>query len=1115
MSKVFINSLMISALFIGGGSASATASEAPQSSAAHTRAASTCSGIVLDENDEPLLGASVMVEGTTNGAATDIDGKFTITNVKEGSRIIVSYIGYKPQVVSFTGKPLTIKMTENTSALDEVVVVAYGTQKKSSITGAISQIDKAAIESRPVTSVTSALEGASSGITVTGNYGQPGTDPVIRIRGIGTVYGSTSPLYVIDGVPFGGNISDLSPDEIESMSVLKDAASCALYGNRASNGVILITTKKSSEKRPTFTFKTNQGWYERAIPEYDHVTLEQFMNIEYQERYNNYVSTGGDPANAHNFVTSTIIPDRFRSNPFGVDGSELYDANGRYTGVPMFPQVAEDTDWMDQTIKNGYRAEYLFSGAGGGDNHDYYFAVNYLDENGYMKNSNFSRLNGRGVVNIKPRKWFKTGLSLAGSHQKYNMTKADVDGSESTTVTNPFYVARVMPPIYGVHLHDAQGNYILDEMGNRRYDPGFYYDPVTGDEIITRDILGNNHSIWENELDRDRTVRNTLNATAYMDFILPYDITVTFKGNMQTSNSESSSYSNPQVGSGAKGMNGSLYKSIYNRKHWTFQQQVRWNRTFNNLYSVNVLLGHENYSYSYDYTSGYKKDVKVEGINALINFNEISSLTGYRRQYRTESYLGRVQFGYADRYNIEGSFRRDGSSRFAKNERWGNFGSVGANWVFSNEEFMKDFTWLNAGKLRVNWGQVGNDAGSGYYAYYDLYESDVNGGQAAYYINQIGARDLHWEKGESWGIGLETRLFDRWNFAIEYYDKRNKDLIFDVFNPISAGGTTPDAAESTITRNLGTMQNNGIEINTDIDIFTNKDWTVNFSTNLTTLRNRITKLPEQNKDGIISSPYKIMEGKSRYEYYMYHWAGVDMMNGNSLYDPNLTDYHIIAADGSVVGGTMNEAGELTSTEIGAEDYTLINGKYYVNNTAYAQRKFCGSSLPKVMGSFTPSVRWKDLSVSAMFTYSLGGKVIDYAYYGIMGTSNKEPRNYHADMVNSWNGVPEGMTETSANRINSGINPRIDSSNSYNNTSSDRRLLSRNYIALKNLNVTYSLPSTWTKALDVKNILVGFSAENVFISTKRKGMNAQQALSGGVYNSMPPARVYTFSLSVTL
>lgn len=1086
-------------------------------------------GFVYDASDkEPIVGASVLVNGTNIGAATDIDGRFQFDVPAKANTVTVSYVGMATQEVKITDN-MAIYLTTAVENLDEVVVVAYGTQKKSSITGAISQVNAKDIETRPVSSVTAALEGSTSGVSVTGSYGQPGTDATISIRGVGTVTGSNSPLVVVDGVAYGGNISDLNPEDIESMSVLKDAASCALYGNRASNGVILITTKKSKSQRPTFTFKTNQGWYKRGTPEYDRVNPRQFMNIEYKNMFNGYLSKEGldrtDPvaaAAAAEYVSGNIVKDRLITNIWNVGDYDLYGSDGLLVAnASILPGYVDDLDWFDQGIRTGYRAEYMFTGSGGNDFSDYYFSVGYLDENGYMKDSGFSRLSGRAVVNIKPRSWFKSGLSVNASHQKINNTAGDQDGSNSTTTTNPFYFSRYIAPIYPVHLHDpATGAYMLDGNGNYMYDPGFYsYVDENGNtqEVATRSQLANNHSIWESEVNHDRRVRNTVNAIAYADFILPYGFTATIKGNLNTSNQERSSYGSSLIGGAAKGgaESGKQAKTIYNYSRWTLQQQVNWNQTYGKHF-VNVLLGHENYSYSRDYTYARKTGVKVEGNESLSNFNTPTDINGYKDRYRTESYLARAQYNYDDRYNLEGSFRRDGSSRFASQSRWGNFGSIGANWVFTNEDFMKGVTWLTNGKLRANWGQVGNDQGSDYYAYYALYESGTKGGQSAYVMSQLAALDLKWETGESWGLGLEARLFNRWNLSVEYYDKRNKDLLFDVYNPISAGGTSFDYAESTITKNLGTISNRGIEINTDVNIFTNKDWTVNLAANLTTLSNKILKLPEQNKDGIVSGSYKIVEGRSRYEWYTYHWAGVDMLDGQSLYDANLVDYHIESPDGSIIGGSYDADGQLVSTALKDGDWKCINGKYYVNNTTYGEKDFRGTTLPKVYGSFTPSIRFRDFSLSAIFTYSLGGKVMDYGYSSLMNPSTTSVRNYHVDLLNSWDGAPAGMTENSADRINPNINPEINSSlSTWNNSTSDRWLVSRNYLALKNLNFAYRLPKSVTRVLDLSVVQFTFSAENVFTCTKRRGLQAQQSLSGGVYNSIPPARVFTFGLSVTL
>ena len=1084
----------------------------------------TVTGTVTDQTGDPMPGVAVMIKGTTTGVSTDIEGKYSL-KASKGATLEFTYIGYHNIKVTVGNNPvIDVEMKEDVSALDEVVVVAYGTQKKSSITGAISQINSKDIESRPVSSVTSALEGASSGISVTGAVGQPGSEASVTIRGMGTVNGNNSPLIVLDGVPYDGYITDISPDDIESISVLKDAASCALYGNRASNGVLLLTSKKSKVNKPTFTFKTSQGWYERGMPDYDTVDPYQFMEVEYANLFNNTNNSGGldrsNPAVLADVRQSTLRDlqeKRTKINIFNTPIAQMFDENGKIVpGVEINPLFGEDLDWYDQSIKKGYRAEYAFSGSGATDFSDYYFSVNHLSEDGYTKDSGFKRLTGRAAINIRPKSWFKAGLQVNASHQKTNNSAGDQTGDDSSSTTNPFYFYRVIAPIYPVHLHDVNtGEYILDNSGHKQYDPGYYTivdENGKTQEVATRDQLATNHSIWEAEMNHDRSKRNTSNSTAYMDFILPYGFTFTLKGNLSTSNEESTSYGSAVIGGAAKGSNGKLSKYVYNTKTWTLQQQINWNKTYGKHF-INVLLGHENYSWSRDMTYGRKTGVNIEGIEAFSNFTTITDLSGMRDRYRTESYLARVQYNYDDRYNIEGSFRRDGSSRFSPKSRWGNFGSVGANWLFTAEDFMKDLTWITNGKLRVNWGQVGNDAGSGRYAYYALYESDIKGGYASYVISQLAASKLKWETGESWGVGLEARLFNRWNLSVEYYDKRNKDLLFNVQNPSSAGGTSTSSPVSTITQNFGTIVNRGVEINTDFNVFTNRDWTVNIAANVTTLSNKILKMPAQMRDGYQTGSHNAVEGRCRYSWYTYHWAGVDMMDGMSLYDANLEDYHIVADNGDIIGGTYDN-GELVSTELTSEKYKEINGQYYVNATTYAKKDFRGQSLPKVYGSVTGNFAWKNFNLSVMMTYSLGGKIMDSSYASLMSTSGNYVRNYHIDILNSWNGVPEGMTETSPNRINNSINPVIDMGQTYNNATSDRFLISRNYVALKNINFSYRLPKSVLRTLTLNTAQIFFSAENVLTNTKRKGMPATQNLSGYIYNMMPASRVYTFGLNVS-
>lgn len=1063
-------------------------------------AQSTVSGTVFSsEDDSPIIGASIKIQGTKMGAATDIDGKFRLENVKKGATLVVTYIGMQTKTVK-AGENMKIYMTSDSKSLDEVVVqVAYGAAKKSTLTGAVTQVDSKQIEVRPVSSVTSALEGTTSGVQINSTYGQPGEEPSIRIRGFGTVNGSATPLYVLDGVPFGGNISDLNSNDIESITVLKDAASCALYGNRASNGVILITTKRGKGEKMAFNLKVNQGTYSRGIKEYKVLNAKEFMETSWLNLRNSRISAGDDQATANAYASKNLINDELYLNIYNKADDQLFDANGKLVSdAQILDGYADDLDWYDNAIRDGYRQEYNFSGSQASAKSDYYFSVGYLNEKGYVTNSDFDRLTGRAAMNFRPKKWLNTGFTISGSHQKSNIT----NGNSSASYTNAFMFCRDIAPIYPVHLHNADGTYQLDSFGNKQYDSGSYTDE-NGNPVLTRNQYQDRHVIWENELNENKSFRNTLQSSAYMDLKFLNDFTFTVKGELNVRNNENRTYNSALIGDG-KGNNGRTSRSIYRYKNYTFQQQLNWNHTFGN-HTVGVLLGHENYSYFYDYTYIYKTNQTFAGQDNLDNFTNLTNGSGYSNRYRTESYLGRVRYDYQEKYNVEASFRRDGSSRFAKESRWGNFGSIGASWVVTKEDFMKPITWVNNLKLRADYGLVGNDAGAGYYSYMALYASKQNHNKGAYYLSQLANTKLKWETGASFGIGVDARLFNRWNISAEYFDKRNKDLLFNVYLPLSAGATSSNSAEATITENMGTISNRGFEINTDVDIFKNKDWTVNLSANASFIKNKIVELPEQDKDGIISGIYKIAEGKSRYEFFTYTYVGVDQMTGNSLYKANLENYHVTTADGQTVG---NADGNDISKYV-----TQIGNEYYVNNTSYALKEYHGSAIPKVYGSFAPSVRYKDLSLSLMFTYSIGGKVYDAVYSSLMSTGTT-PSNYHKDILKSWSEIPSGMTEDSQDRIWYGGIPQINSSmTSTNNATSSRWLTDASYLVLKNINMSYSLPKAWVNALTLESIRLNLSCENAFTCTKRRGMNPQQSFNGYQYNYLVTPRVFTIGVDV--
>ena len=597
--------------------------------------------VVTYEDNEPIIGATVQVVGETNiGTITDYDGKFVL-DVPAGRKTLrITYIGMEPLDVAVSAKPLRIQLRNDVHNLDEVVVVAYGTQKKTSLTGAIQEVKSDEILLRPTSSVASALEGTVTGVQVNSTYGVPGEDPAIRIRGIGTVNGSSSPLYILDGVPYGGNISDLNPQDIESMSVLKDAASAALYGNRASNGVILITTKKGKQGKLNMTADIKLGTYSRGIPEYDRLGANQWMEAQWLNMKNFRMSAGDDAATAAAYASENLIADRLYLNIYNKADNALFTSDGKLVSdAKIIGTYGEDLDWYDQAIHNGYREEYNLNANGATEKSDYLFSIGYLNENGYLKTSGFDRISGRAAVNVQPVKWFKSGFNVNATHQTFNSSYGTGDGG----YTNPFMYCRNVAPIYPVHLHDVNtGNYLLDEFGNKQYDGGSYVDE-NGQVVITRNQFQDRHLIWENELNKVNTVRNTMNAIAYADIYLPYNFTFTLKGNLNTRHSETNEYNNAEIGDG-KGNSGRGKRTDTRYKNWAFQQQLHWSHEYG-VHSVDALIGHENYHYTYNYLYGYKTTQVFAGVNNLNNFTDITNLYDYNDTYRTESYLGRVRYG--------------------------------------------------------------------------------------------------------------------------------------------------------------------------------------------------------------------------------------------------------------------------------------------------------------------------------------------------------------------------------------------------------------------------------------------------------------------------------------
>ena len=973
-------------------------------------------------------------------------------------------------------------MKADAEMLDEVIVVAYGTAKKESLTGSISVVDSKKIEKRITTSVTGALEGSAPGVQVNNTYGEPGKAPSIRIRGFGTlVSGASDPLFIVDGVPFDGNIAELNSNDIESMSILKDAASAALYGNRAANGVVLITTKSGrGSDKPSITLQINQGIYNRGISEYERLGADQWMEASWKAM-KNYAMTGSlglGESDAAAYATKNIITGYARRNIYDAADDALFDANGNLIANKL--SGYDDLDWAKDIERNGYRQEYNLSASSSGDKLSVYSSVGYLNEKGYVIASGYERFSGRVNSTYTPNKWIKAGLNLSGSTTKRDYN----DNATGEYYANPFYITRYMAPVYPLFMHNADGSYALDELGNKQYD-------------VTSSYLSNRNIAYELRNNKEESRRNVLGGQAFVTVNLPYDFSVTVKGDLNNSTSNNTKYDNPKIGDGATN-NGRLTSYAYQYTNYTMQQLINWKHSYKNMHNVDVMLGHENYSWERKYTSGMNTGMAVDGNLTMGNFLTNSFFNGSDDEYKTESYLARARYNYDERYFAEASFRRDGSSRFHPDNRWGNFFSVGASWNIKREAFMQDIDWIDHLKFRASYGEVCNDAGVNYYGYMALYTIDKNGGEAALLKKSLSAPDIKWETTQTLDFALEGRLFDRLNFQIGYFDKRSKDLLFEVRLPLSAGSypwvDTDNGAPMNLTqyKNIGTVSNRGVEIALDADAINTRDWKWNIGLDATFLKNKVVKLPD-GKD-ILRGMQNYSEGHSIYEFYTYHFAGVDQMTGQSLYTIDPEKKEDAAANNAL-------------TTIDGTDYTTI--------TTYGKRDWAGSALPKVYGSIHSAVSWKDLSLNILFTYGLGGKVYDGSYHSLMSTSAMSSGSaLHKDALKSWDGVPEGMTETSANRIDPNGVPALDFNRSTdNNATSDRWLTSASYLVFKNLNLSYSLPKSWMNRWGISGLTLTAGIENLFTVTARKGLNPQFSFNGTSDDTYVTARVYNLGLTV--
>lgn len=1158
-------------------------------------AQSAVSGKVTDEAGEPCVGANVLIKGTTTGTMTDLDGNYSLTDVRKGAILVFSSIGYTSQEVRLgSSSVVNVVLKSDADFLNEVVIVGYGTAKRKDLTGSLTQIDNKLIASQNSSSATKALEGAVPGIVYASVDGQPGNDAGLRVRGLGsTNVGASNALVIIDGVPAQGDnpLSNMNQEDIASITVLKDAASTAIYGSRGANGVILVTTKRGDSGRTKISFQARAGWntvgsykvgqVDNAAGIYEYLWQSIYNSYRYgvngagpalNKETGEYYTNIGNPNVSHDaaaeFASQHLfnyigLNDSFGRNmlgnymaynvpgatytPDGTGSSASSTMTGAYlvgTDGKINPNASllYDDTYADALLKTGFRQQYDLSASGGSDKEDHYLSLGYLTDPSYVPNSRFERITGRANINVNLFKWLKVGANVGYTRSRTNYQgtywAARNSGSNQGNITR--YV-NGHTPIVPFYAHDAEGNYIYDKNGDRvrNYLYNSTYSPLgqTGNNYGSTDIM----YAMDNDIREDLT--STLNTRTYIE--IPFLDHFTFRTDFAYDkiNRTTTVYYNGTTGRAAS-MGGYFGKRMNDIEVMNLQHRLTYNQDFGK-HHVDAMALFEDSDWEQQTVNWGSADEFIPGFLAAGNFvgryygAGSAPTPGYDHDIeRMRSWLGRANYIFADKYYVSGSVRRDGSSKFRKENRWGTFWSVGAGWRFTEESFMQDLrdSWLNNGKLRASYGVIGNQNGIGRYqtyrtwGYSTTYQT-TNNGQGkptgdSYKLSMGGLvnTQLTWEETKTFDVGLDLTLFNRIDLTFDWYNRVTGNSQFS--QPVSylAMGQT------TLPRNIAELTNRGIELDINADIIRTKDIRWNVAFNITHYTTKLTDLPDDaipaHAEGLPDGTWEDNQGswasaggsqqnanvylrgigRDWFNLYMYKYAGIDQSSGLPMYFHRVTE-----AD--------HAAGKYKDTEVG--------GSVKTTNYANASKYEVGSAIPTFQGGFNTSFSYKNFYVNAQFAYQIGGKffsrnyaeylynVVDAQMYRMMFVS-KDVKGNTWTPDNTGAGFPMQWYPAGENSYFSGT-----SANGGNWSFTDESLFSASYLRLKNLTLGYNVSKSLLNKLRidkvVSNIKVFASSDNLFILSAAKAIDPTMSASGG-YNDVdsytfPNMRTYTIGINL--
>ncbi len=1030
------------------------------------------SGVVSDEMGA-MLGVNVVKKGTKVGADTDMEGKYSI-KAKAGDVLVFSFMGYHTveKTVGASSK-INVVMKAEATQLEEVVVVAYGTAKKSSVVGSVSTLNKQVLENTKVSNVTKALEGSVSGVQAVAESGQPGEDAQIKIRGVGSINSSNRPLYIVDGVPFDGQISSIAQSDIESLNVLKDAAANSLYGARGANGVVIIKTKRGKKGKIKVTLQGSTGISNRAVEEYDIITdPKEYYEVFWKGLKQKYVAEGKADADAAGLASKNIVKDYLKYNAYNVDSDKLVGVDGK---LNPNAKLLYDDSWNDEMFGFGIRKDLNFSVAGGNDKSTYYFSAGYLDDEGYVVSSNFKRYNARLSFDYDITDKFKVNSSLS-----YANTIKNFPTSSGSGYTNSFQWARSIAPIYPVYEYE-NGVVKYDNEGNKVYDFGL------NNSGGKRPYGGNVNPIAMNKFDINKTTTDNINVNLGLSYEVFKDLFFRYNFGYQVEGFQRNGWQNSKYGYGVES-NGSGTRTAGRKDVMTNQQLINWNKTIGKL-DLEVLLGHELYELNYEELSGTKEQFLLfeKPVFDMAAFTK--SLGSYEEAYAVEGYFGRVKLNLDSKYYLSGSYRRDASSVFHPDNRWGNFWSVGAGWLIHKENFAKDLKWFNIFKIKGSYGTQGNDAilypddntQRNYYGYADQYTVSGNAsGQLTSVLRYLGNKELTWEKSKAFNVGFESKFFNRLTLNVDYFKRITSDMLFMFKTPGSLG--LPD-----IPKNIGEMENYGYEIELGVDIIKKENLKWNISINGTSVDNKVTKLVPEFKDGITSGTQLISEGHSIYGFYLVEWAGVNKENGMPQY---FIDEFKKDAKGKVIKDANGDP-KKTGKRIKTEDYS----------EASAHRKYVGDALPDLYGGLTSSLKYKNFDLGLQFSYQIGGEVYDGIYGGMLHSEMDGGDNWSRDILNAWS---KDNKDSDIPIFQLGLRDV--------NNRSSRFLTDASYLSFKNITLGYSLTKEML-ANKVNDVRIYLSADNLMLWSKRQGLDPRQYSNGTTGNNYSPLRTISLGFNI--